>query len=180
MSLLDKLIFCAANPCFANHLRHPDIVNLLQSWQASSDDRVKGEITALLARVEGWVAFSESLTQEDVSFAPSVSWLYDLLGDEDSFATFIQGAVIYEPIASLLKQSTRGGSVLPLFSHCPEDVSLEDRRMFVRAIIGLGLILPVFCWANSEGKHLVLSRFINAGLLWQQTPGYQEVCVCFS
>jgi len=174
-NLIEKMIVCAANPSFSNHLLEPRIMEGLKNLQSSVDARQKSLLSSLIARAEGWKTFEQSLEKEDIPFLPTISWIHGILGDEESFAMFIQGIVAYNPISEVLKAVPTPGTVKPLFSLCPSYVSIADRRSFVRAIIGVSSVLPIFCWANSEGKHHCLQRVIHAFLIWQMDPGYSEV-----
>ncbi|KIM25513.1 hypothetical protein M408DRAFT_315059 [Serendipita vermifera MAFF 305830] len=174
-ALVEKMILCAANPSFASHLAKPTVMEKLKSMREGSDPQQDALLAALISRVEGWKTFEQSLQSEDVPFSQVTSWIYAILGDEESFAIFIQGLVVYEPISKLLKAVPTSNVVQPLFSNCPPNVALSDRLAFVRAIIGISGILPIFCWANSEGKHNCLQRVIHAFLIWQMDPGYSVI-----
>lgn len=166
-----------SNPYFAEILCEPAIMQALKELRDQEQSQNRSLMTSLIDRVEGWSVFIRSITTEEADFSGSVAWIHDVLGDEDSFAIFIQGVVSYEPIVNAMDKTRTNTVILPLFSHCPQNVTLDQRLAFVRAIIGLGCLLPIFCWANSEGKQYTLQRVIHAFILWQETPGYREVCV---
>jgi hypothetical protein len=174
-NLIEKMIVCAANPSFANHLLKPTVMDRLKSLQIGADSRQETLLSSLISRVEGWKIFEQGLEKEEIQFSRVTSWIHSILGDEESFAMFIQGLAAYQPISRSLEAVPTSGSVKPLFSHCPAHVSIADRRSFVRAVMGVSSILPIFCWANSEGKHHCLQRVIHAFLIWQMEPGYAEV-----
>jgi hypothetical protein len=174
-ALTERLVLCAANPSFADHLRKGAVISSLKSLQAPSQPSGKALLTSLISRAEGWETLVKALSDENVEFSQVIPWIYDILSDEESFAMFIQGLLQHYPISELLNDVSKEGRVKPLFTRCPNQVSLADRRTFMRALIGVANVLPIFCWANSEGRHHALQRVIHAFLIWQLDPGYADV-----
>lgn len=152
----------------------------LRSLQSQSQPSAKVLLTSLISTVEGWDTLVKSLTSEDIAFSTIISWIQDILRDEESFAMFVQGLLQYPSVSKLLKDVPEKGQVMPLFTRCPQRVSLADRKAFLRALVGLANVLPIFCWANSEGRHHALQRVIHAFLIWQQEPGYADVSLIFT
>ena len=146
----------------------------LQLMKDDKDPKLSRVIESLVRRAQGWTTLQDALTSESTDFGQSISWIYDILGEEDSFAMLLQGLVAYTPISNLLNFSNEA-TVKPAFTNRTIHYTLPERRAFLRAIVGVGTVIPVFCWANSEGKHLVLQRIIHAFLLWQTEPGYADV-----
>ncbi|CAG8679064.1 15427_t:CDS:2, partial [Acaulospora colombiana] len=169
--VLEKLVTCAANPSVADRLHKK--MEALAKVKDNQDHSHNQEVSRLIERVNGWPTLIDSLTKPELDFSTVTPWIYDLLGDEETFAIFLQGLMSYEPVSELLKPVPEG-TVKPLFSQ-PSPSSLEERKAFMRAIVGLGTLFPVFCWANSEGRHDSLQRIIHAFLIWQAEPGYGDV-----
>ncbi|KAG8834059.1 hypothetical protein FRC17_009622 [Serendipita sp. 399] len=173
--LVEKLIICAANPSLCDHLRKPSILDAIISMKEDKSLNAGFLLDSLVGRIQGWIMLKEALETEDTDFASLIPWICDMLGDEESFAMFIQGLAAYEPIWSLLKTAPASGKVYPLLSESATRASLVDRKAFMRGLVGLGCVLPIFCWANSEGNHRTLQRVIHAFSIWQDHPGYSDI-----
>ncbi|PVF96470.1 hypothetical protein CPB86DRAFT_708968 [Serendipita vermifera] len=172
--VLEKLITCAANPSVADLLRDHSKMEALAKVKDDPDHTHTQGVSQLIERVNGWATLIDGLTKPEIDFSIVTPWIYDLLGDEETFAMFLQGLMFYEPVSELLKPVPKEATVKPLFSQTSHP-SLEERRAFMRAVVGLGTLFPVFCWANSEGRHDSLQRIIHAFLIWQAEPGYGDI-----
>ncbi|KAG8788230.1 hypothetical protein FRC15_005400 [Serendipita sp. 397] len=174
--LTEKLIICAANPSLCEHLRKPNVMESLFSMKEDRDLDAGSLIDGLITRIQGWVLLKEALRSEESDFLALIPWIADMIGDEESYAMFIQGLAAYDSISALIKTSTEPGTVYPLFTTTTMSrISLADRRAFMRGLVGLGTVLPIFCWANSEGNHRTLQRIIHAFSIWQGHPGYADI-----
>lgn len=174
-ALTERLLLCTANPAFAEHMREQATMDGLKALRDKEGESGKTLLDELITRVTGWTMLVQSLSKEDIDFSGVVHWIYEFLGDEDSFAMFIQGLAQYPAVSKTLQPVSETGRVLPLFTKCPVHVSLDDRKAFMRALVGIGSVLPVFCWANSEGRQWTLQKVIHAFLLWQTDAGYGDV-----
>jgi hypothetical protein len=172
--ILEKLVTCVANPAVADQFRDHSKMQALMKLKDDANNPHNQGISRLIERVNGWPALVDGLTKLDVDFSTITPWIYEIIGEEETFAMFLQGLMFHEPISGLLKPVPKEGIVKPLFSQ-PSSASLDDRKAFMRAIVGLGTIFPVFCWANSEGRHNSLQRVIHAFMIWQGEPGYGDV-----
>jgi hypothetical protein len=112
-----------------------------------------------------------------VPWYPSLKWIREITADETSFALFLVALELQEPFSRILKDRVRPMTqVLAFWSYQEDrDASLEERRAFLRAIVGIGMVLPVFCWTNSEGMHDVLKKTLALFRVWQLVDGYREV-----
>ena len=120
------------------------------------------------------------MVDPSVPWGPSLKWIRDITADETSFALFLIASRLQEPFSRILK-----GEVLPetqvlAFWPHQEDrqASLEERCAFLRTVVGIGMVLPVFCWTNSEGMHDVLKKTLALFRVWQLVDGHREVRTC--
>jgi hypothetical protein len=120
------------------------------------------------------------MVDPSVPWGPSLKWIKEITADETSFALFLIAIKLQAPFSRVLETVVRPDTQVLVFWPHQEDreASLEERRAFLRAVVGIGMVLPVFCWTNSEGMHGVLKKTLALFRVWQLVDGYREVGTC--
>ena len=120
------------------------------------------------------------MVDPSVPWSPSLKWIREITADETSFALFLIALRLQEPFSRIFKGGVRPETqVLAFWPHQEDrEASLEERHAFLKALAGIGMVLPVFCWTNSEGIHDVLKKTLALFRVWQLVDGYREVKSC--
>lgn len=176
---LDSIRQYCANPAIAQQLRDQGALPLLDRilHDHPRGRKLREAAQALADRIRGWTELMDAIVDPSVPWGPSLKWIREITADETSFALFLIALRLQEPFSHILTSRGRPETrVLAFWPHQEnQEASLEERRAFLRAIMGLGMVLPVFCWSNSEGMHDVLKKALALFRVWQLADGYREV-----
>jgi hypothetical protein len=176
---LESIKQYCANPAIAQQLRDQGALPLLDRLihEHPRGRKLREVAQALADRITGWQELVEAMDDPAVPWGPSLKWIREITTDETSFALFLIALRLQEPFSRILKSGVRPETQLLAFWPHKEgrEASLEERRAFLKALVGIGMILPVFCWTNSEGMHDVLKKTLALFRVWQLVDGYREV-----
>jgi len=170
--------YCA-NPVISQQLRDQGALPLLDRLirEHPRGRKLRKAAQALVDRITGWNELTDAMVDPSVPWGPSLKWIREITADETSFALFLIALRLQEPFSRIIKSEVRPETqVLTFWPHQEgREASLEERRAFLKALVGIGMVLPVFCWTNSEGMHDVLKKTLALFRLWQLVDGYREV-----
>ena len=176
---LESIKQYCANPAIAQQLRDQGALPLLDRLiqEHPRGRKLREAAQALADRITGWQDLVEAMDDPSVPWGPSLKWIKEITADETSFALFLIALRLQDPFSRILKSEVQPETQLLAFWPDKEgrEASLEERRAFLKALVGIGMVLPVFCWTNSEGMHDVLKKTLALFRVWQLADGYREV-----
>jgi len=176
---LESIRQYCANPAIAQQLCDQGALPLLDQLlhDHPRGRKLRAAAQALADRIRGWSELADAMVDPSVPWGPSLKWIREITADETSFALFLIALRLQEPFSHILKGEIGPATqVLAFWPHQEDrEASLEERHAFLRAIVGIGMVLPVFCWTNSEGMHDVLKKTLALFRVWQLVDGYREV-----
>ena len=176
---LESIRQYCANPAIAQQFRDQGAIHLLDRLihDHPRGRKLRGAAQALAERIAGWHELTEAMSDPFVPWGPSLKWIREITADETSFALFLIALRLQEPFSRLIRSEVRPETQVLAFWPNQEgrEATLEERRAFLKALAGIGMVLPVFCWTNSEGMHDVLKKTLALFRVWQLVDGYREV-----
>lgn len=132
----------------------------------------------LIARIQGWQTFEDTLTNARGDFAAGAAFLKDMSADEHSLGCWLECMLTNDKLTSTLEGtsiSSQSQSPPLLFQEKQPSVTYLQFITFVRALLGISAVLAALSWSDSIGIGPCRERALGLLALWQGVEGYREV-----
>ena len=175
-STLFRLLDAAASFEIARHLDTEWFSGVLKSIHehpASSSER-KAVVRRLEARIKGWQALEDALTDTQTDFNAAVDMIKDIGNEENSWGIWLESMITHHNLLTKLGEHPVVPNAPP-FERISSTVSHNDFLAFVRAYIGVSSVLAVYAWSDSLPNPRCRERTLGILRLWQSVEGYREV-----
>lgn len=141
---------------------------------------VRHAIERLLARVNGWKSFRNSLDNREPEFAQSVDFLKDLASEEYSLGCWLVSMLNHSDLCAKFETevpipSSARALPRPLFRYQDPAIEFSEFLIFVKAFLGLSSVIAVWSWYDSIGIDTGRERALAILALWEDVEGYREV-----
>ncbi|KZT05628.1 uncharacterized protein LAESUDRAFT_655713 [Laetiporus sulphureus 93-53] len=144
-----------------------------------ADKETQTAAMKLVARIQDWAVFEDSLSNTQGDFAAAAAMLKELGTDEASLGIWLASMVTHDDLIAVLSENPLMPIPLPhppyLFSSLKSSLSHDAFVAFLRAFIGVAAVLAVYAFADAFPHKLCRERALAIIRLWQGVNGYREI-----
>ena len=174
------MLDASTNPDISELLDVDWFKDLLQSVETLPPTRreVQRGARRLMARLRDWQVFEEALSNPEGNFVDACRFLREIGTEEKSFGIWLSCMILHGDLwAHVQDGPPRSDGPFTSFLDPPSTaISYGDFLGFVRAFIGVASVLAVYAFSDSLPNDHCRERTLGVLKLWQDVPGYREVC----